>query len=53
MQCIDKNIFRYFTTLTEVQENSTTPANPDSNISGGVLGYFSAHTSQRKKAAVK
>ncbi len=53
MQCIDKNIFRYITTLTEVQENSTTPANPDSNISGGVLGYFSAHTSQRKKAAVK
>jgi len=53
MQCIDKNIFRYFTALTEVQSNATTPANPDTNISGSVLGYFSAHTSQRKKAIVQ
>ena len=53
MQCIDKNIFRYFSALADLQQNATTPANPDSNISGGVLGYFSAHTTQRKKVVVK
>ena len=53
MQCIDKNIFRYFSTLADLQQNATTPANPDSNISGGVLGYFSAHTRQRKTVVVK
>ncbi len=53
MQCIDKNIFRYFTALHDVQHNATTPANPDSNISGGALGYFSAQTSQKKKAVVQ
>ena len=53
MQCVDRNIFRYFTTLQNLQQNSTTPANPDTNISGNVLGYFSAHTSQKKKEAVK
>jgi hypothetical protein len=53
MQCIDRNIFRYFTVLQNFQRNSTTPANPDTNISGNVLGYFSAHTSQKRKEAVK
>lgn len=53
MQCIDRNIFRYFSALQSLQDNSTTPANPDTNITGGVLGYFSAHTSQKKKVVVK
>ena len=53
MQCIDRNVFRYFTALINVQSNATTPVNPDSNISGGTLGYFSAQTSQRKKAIVQ
>jgi hypothetical protein len=52
MHCIDKNIFRYFTALQDFQNNSATPANPDSNISGGCLGYFSAHTSQQRKVRV-
>jgi len=52
MRCIDKNVFAYFTSLSDLQQNSTTPANPPSNISGGSLGYFSAHTSQRKKVVV-
>lgn len=30
-----------------------TPANPVNNISGGALGYFSAHTTQIKKTIVK
>ncbi len=53
MQCIDRNTFRYFTVLQNLQFNSTTPTNPDTNISGNVLGYFSAHTSQKKKVEVK
>ena len=53
MQCLDKNTFRYFSTLAELQRNATTPTNPNTNISGGVLGYFSAHTTQRKKVVVK
>jgi hypothetical protein len=53
MQCLDRNTFRYFTVLQNFQQNSTTPANPDTNISGNVLGYFSAHTSQKRKQAVK
>jgi hypothetical protein len=52
MRCLDKNIFRYFTSLADLQQNATTPANPESNISGGCLGYFSAHTSQRKKVLI-
>jgi hypothetical protein len=53
MQCIDKNVFRYFTALLDVQQNMTTPANPETNISNGALGYFSAHTSVRKKLVVR
>ena len=53
MQCIDKNMYRYFTALANVQMNATTPANPDSNIRGGALGYFSAYTSSRKKIIVQ
>jgi hypothetical protein len=53
MQCIDKNIYKYFVSLLDVQSNNTVPANPDSNISGGCLGYFSAHTSQKKKIVIK
>lgn len=48
MYCIDKNIYNYFYEFVNVTSNSNgdnaTPANPDTNISGGVLGYFSAHT---------
>lgn len=53
MHCIDRPVFRYFSTLQGLQNNSTTPTNPDTNISGNVLGYFSAYTSQKKKVVVK
>jgi hypothetical protein len=49
MRCIDKNIYRYLRGLEDLQNNASTPANPDTNISGGALGYFSAHTRQVKK----
>lgn len=53
MQCIDKNVFNYFKELSGVDQNNgqpVAPGNPTSNIAGGALGYFSAHTSQKKKA---
>ncbi|HPH99510.1 MAG TPA: DUF4249 domain-containing protein [Chitinophagaceae bacterium] len=57
MQCIDKNIFNYFNQLDRItnpnNNQSSTPANPTSNINNNALGYFSAHTVQRKKAVVK
>ncbi len=55
MQCVDKNVFSYFNQLEQIISDgqSSTPANPTSNISNNALGYFSAHTVQRKKVAVK
>ena len=53
MQNIDAGVYEYFRTLnlilTTNPATATTPANPQSNFSGGVLGYFSAH-SKRVKA---
>jgi hypothetical protein len=47
MKCIDRNIYKYFYSLSLNGPNgSATPANPVSNISGGCLGYFSAQTKQ-------
>lgn len=56
MNCVDKNIYNYFFTLANVTGNNNfqtaTPANPVTNITGGALGYFSAHTTQRAKLNV-
>jgi len=49
MRCIDKNIYNYVRGLEDLQNNGTTPANPNTNISGGALGYFSAQTRQIRK----
>lgn len=52
MQCIDKNVALYYTTLVLMADNGpgggTTPNNPPTNISKGALGVFSAHTMQEK-----
>lgn len=52
MQCIDENVYRYYYALAQnfsIGLNQTqTPANPPTNIDGGKLGVFSAHTIQRK-----
>lgn len=50
-QCIDEPIYRYFFALSQIAGNGgppTAPANPDSNFDNGALGYFSAHTTQKK-----
>lgn len=56
MYCIDKNIYNYFFTLIQVTGNnsfqSATPANPNTNISNGALGYFSAHTVTKESLLV-
>jgi len=56
MYCIDKKIYEYFNTLIQVTGSndfqSASPANPNSNISNGALGYFSAHTLERERLEV-
>lgn len=47
MYTIDPKVFRYLYTIAAIEGSSgppTAPANPDSNISSGALGYFSAST---------
>ncbi|BAV04402.1 DUF4249 domain-containing protein [Filimonas lacunae] len=55
MMCIDMNVYKYWYSLdaSATGENQqATPANPVSNIKGGALGYFSAHTYQTKTIIV-
>lgn len=54
MQSVDLSVFNYFKALPGVTLNGEyngggiPPANPVSNINNGALGYFSAHTSEKK-----
>ncbi len=54
MQCIDSAVYKYFIALAQMQQGagSQTPVNPPSNISGGALGYFSAHSSQTRSVVL-
>jgi len=56
MYSIDENVFQYFSELRQLLDanpfNEATPANPDTNITNGALGYFSAHTVQTKQLVV-
>jgi hypothetical protein len=48
---IDATVYKYWFSLAESaggDGNNAAPANPVTNIHGGALGYFSAHTIQRK-----
>lgn len=56
MQCIDPVIYKYWFSLSQSatgETESASPANPVSNIAGGALGYFSAHTIQTKSLIAK
>lgn len=57
MQCIDKNVALYYTTLALIGDSGpgggTTPNNPPNNISNGALGIFSAHTVATKKVTLR
>jgi hypothetical protein len=51
MQCIDANVYSFWSSLAESSTGNSqnaSPGNPISNITGGALGFFSAHTSQNK-----
>ena len=56
MQCIDPAIYRYWYSLDQSatgNSQSAAPANPVSNITGGAIGYFSAHTVETKTVIVE
>lgn len=55
MNCIDPSAYNYFFSLYNANGfalNGLAPSNPVSNISGGALGIFSAHTQQSKTIIV-
>jgi hypothetical protein len=57
MQSISSPTYLYYYSLRQISGagpgGGTTPANPPSNIVGGALGLFSAHTVQRKQIQIK
>lgn len=56
LQCIDPVIYKYWFSLSQSatgETESASPANPVSNITGGALGYFSAHTVRTKSVIAK
>ncbi|MFL5809960.1 MAG: DUF4249 domain-containing protein [Flavisolibacter sp.] len=52
MLCVDEAVLRYWYTLQfsggDGSSNTAAPSNPLTNIQGGALGYFSAHTIDRR-----
>jgi len=53
---LDEGAYEYFKTFEEVVNNnpgSAAPANPNSNISNGALGYFSAWSSHTRTFIIK
>lgn len=57
MQCIDKPIYTYWSTLRSQSSNGpgggVTPSNPPTNISPATLGFFSAYTTSSKTITLK
>jgi len=51
MYCVDRTIYDYFYTLVLNQQGAQ-PANPQSNITGGCLGYFSVRTKEQRTVIV-
>jgi len=51
---MDEPTFDFFNTLSDVlnNQNGPAPANPNTNIQGGALGYFGAFTSSKKQIIV-
>ena len=57
MQCISNASYLYYNSLNQQSGagpgGGTAPSNPPSNIEGGALGIFSAHTVQRKTITIR
>jgi len=54
MHCVDAAVYTYMFSLYNANGSSdgAAPANPVTNIKGGALGFFSAHTVQRKTIVI-
>lgn len=54
MHSIDPSVYLYLFSLNGAKGTGNgSPANPISNITGGALGFFSAHTTQHKDLIIK
>ncbi len=54
MQSIEKSVFEYFSSTGSMRgPNTSSPANPYTNLNGAILGYFSAHTVERVDYVLK
>jgi hypothetical protein len=56
MQCIEMPVYQYWFTLDQNargENDAPAPGNPVTNIRGGALGVFSAHTSKTKRLIVQ
>ncbi|MFT3752209.1 MAG: DUF4249 domain-containing protein [Paludibacter sp.] len=53
MQCIKEPVYNYFESFGNMRMGSSTPANPYTNLTGTTLGYFNAHTVERKTVVIK
>ncbi|MEA4935954.1 MAG: DUF4249 domain-containing protein [Paludibacter sp.] len=52
VQCIEKAVYEYFKSIGNSSMgpgNSSSPSNPYTNLKGAILGYFSAHTVERRQ----
>lgn len=54
MHSIDASVYLYLFSLSgaEGSNDGAAPANPLSNLTGGALGFFSAHTSQKRTLVI-
>ncbi|HLZ87945.1 MAG TPA: DUF4249 domain-containing protein [Puia sp.] len=56
MQCIDRPVYDYWFSVDQASlgdDGGSQPGNPVTNIQGGAMGYFSAHTAQTKTILIK
>jgi hypothetical protein len=55
MRCVDKSVYDYFSSLKSSggPGGGSSPSNPITNLNGSLLGYFSAHTVERKVFVVE
>ena len=56
LQCIDRNVFKYFFSLSQNSGGGgppVAPSNPPSNFSNGALGVFNAYTSSKKTVVLQ
>jgi len=55
LQGMDEHVFDFFTSLNDAlnNQNGPAPANPNTNIKGGALGYFGAFTSSKQGIVIQ